>query len=276
MGHNFNEIGFTQQEEDTFWEELKKVGLLPGVNEKKTRFEIVTTVVDLTEGPVPAVAVVYEGTMQGALEDMEKSLTAVAKIYDSSNEALQMHLEDQMPTMEEQQTDYEGPQEGEWTGALRHEQTDTKLSFSTESVSIPMDGADQRPYAFGRLLDVALAAVRYAKNRPVNPMVARVQKTGAPMDRAFKLAVWKLLEIFERDTGVPPTVHKNQSRKVRDAGTDKYTRVIFGGNFLPFAVACLSPANLILQRPLNSSIWAAYTEWNQGAPDGPASSPSET
>lgn len=273
MSDRFNDIGFTPQEEDACWDALTQVGLLPGVNEKKTRFEIVTTVVDLAEGPVPAAAVVYAGTMQGALEDIEKALKRAAKIYDSSNEALQMHLEDQMPARAEGGTAYTPQPSGEWTD-LAHEQTVTKISFADDSSST--DPADQRPYAFGRLLDVALAAVRQAQTRPINPMIARVQKTGAPMERAFKLAVWKLLEIFERDTGVQPTVHKNQDSKVDNVGFDKYTNLIYGGTFLPFAVTCLSPANLMPPESLNSSILAAYTEWNQGARGGPASSPSKT
>lgn len=273
MSDRFNDIGFTPQEEDACWAALTAVGLLPGVNEHKTRFEIVTTVVDLAEGLARPKPVLYAGTAQHALKDIEKALKRAAATYDSSDEALQMHLEDQMPTMETRQTDYEGQQEGEWTDALRHARS---TEFIFDSKSMPMDAADQRPYAFGRLLDVALTAVQQARARPINPMVAHVQKTGAPMDRAFKFAVWKLLEIFLRDTGVQPTVHVNESRKVRDAGTDKYTTVIYGGTFLPFAVACLSPANLVLQRPLNAAILAAYTEWNQGARNGPVSSPSPT
>lgn len=188
---------------------------------KKTRFEIVTCVVDLAEGLARS-RTVYEGTKQDALKDMLKALKAAAKIYDSSGEALQMHLEDQMPESAEKSTSYESQTGEEWAG-LVHERTATKISFSENA---PTD--DQRPYAFGRLLDVALAAVQQAKERPINPMIAHLQKMGAPMDRAFKLAVWKLLEIFERDMGVRPTVHVNPNSKVRDAGTEKYAKSIYG------------------------------------------------
>lgn len=276
MSDRFNEIGFTPQEEDACWEALKQVGLKPGVNEKKIRFEIVTTVVDLTDGPLPPGTVLYVGTMQGTLKNIEKALKRAAKIYDSSDEALQMHLEDQMPTVEENRTDYEGQQEGAWTGALAHERTDTKISFSAEPTNEHTIAADQRPYAFGRLLDVALTAVRHAKNRPVNPMITDMQKQGTPRNRAIRLAVWKLLEIFERETGIRPTVYKNQPSKVGDAGTHKYAEVIYTGTFLPFAVACLSPTNLVPPESLNSAILAAYTEWNRGVRGGPASSPSKT
>jgi hypothetical protein len=47
MSDRFNEIGFTLQEEDACWAALKAMGLAPRVHEDKTRFEIVTTVVDL-------------------------------------------------------------------------------------------------------------------------------------------------------------------------------------------------------------------------------------
>lgn len=265
MSTNFNDIGFTPQEEDACWAALKAVGLAPGANEHKTRFEIVTCIVDLTEGPVPPGTVLYKGTMQSTLEGIEKALKAAAKLYDPSDEALKMHLDDQMPTMEAHQTDYEGQQEGEWTGALVHERTDTKISFSAEPTNEHTVAADLRPYAFGRLLDVALTAVRHAKNRPVNRMITDMQEKGTPKNRAIRLAVWKLLEIFERETGIRPTVHKNQPSKVGDAGTHKYAEVSYSGTFYPFAVACLSPANLVPPESLNSAILAAYTEWNHGA-----------
>lgn len=265
MSDRFNEIGFTLQEEDACWAALVKVGLKPGANEKKIRFEIVTCIVDLTEGPVPPGTVLYKGTMQSTLEGIEKALKAAAKLYDPSDEALKMHLDDQMPTMEAHQTDYEGQQEGAWTGALVHERTDTKISFSAEPTNEHTVAADQRPYAFGRLLDVALTAVRHAKNRPVNRMITDTQKMGAPKNRAIRLAVWKLLEIFERETGVRPTVQVKQASKVEDASTEEYAKVIYTGTFLPFAVACLSPANLVPPQSLNSAILAAYTEWNRGA-----------
>lgn len=260
MSDRFNEIGYTLEEEDACWAELVKVGLKPGANEKKIRFEFVTTVVDLTEGPVRPGTVLYVSTMQGTLEGIEKAFRAAAKLYDPSDEALKMHLDDQMPTTEENQTACETQPGEEWTG-LAHERTVT-TAFSTSTVT---DAADQRPYAFGHLLDVALTAVRRAKNRPVNRMITDTQKMGAPKNRAIRLAVWKLLEIFERETGVRPTVQAKQKSKVEDASTEEYAKVIYTGTFLPFAVACLSPANLVPPQSLNSAILAAYTEWNRGA-----------
>ncbi len=271
MSDRFNEIGFTLQEEDACWAALNAAGLKPGANEKKIRFEIVTCIVDLTEGPVRPGTVLYVGTMQNTLEGIEKAFKAAAKLYDPSDEALKMHLDDQMPTTEESRTECETQQGDEWTG-LAHERTVT-TEFSTSTV---MDAADQRPYAFGRLLDVALTAVRHAKNRPVNPMITDTQKMGRAKHRAIRLAVWKLLEIFERETGIEPTVHRNPRSKVGDAGTHKYAEVIYGGTFLPFAVACLSPANLVPPQSLNSAILSAYTEWNQKANEKPKSGLSKT
>jgi hypothetical protein len=264
MSHNFNEIGFTLQEEDACWDALKAVGLKPGANEKKIRFEIVTTVVDLTEGPVPPGTVLYVGPMQSTLEGIEKALKAAAKLYDPSDEALKMHIDDQMPERTAGVTAYMLHPDGEWAD-LAHEETTTMMSFADAPTDESTVAADQRPYAFGRLLDVALAAVRHAKNRPVNRMITDTQKMGAPKNRAIRLAVWKLLELFERETGVRPTVQAKQASKVQDASTEEYAKVLYTGTFLPFAVACLSPANLVPPQSLNSAILAAYTEWNRGA-----------
>jgi hypothetical protein len=230
MGDTFDEIGFTMEQEDAFWEALRKWGLLPGVNEKKTRFEIVTLIVDAKEGPVPAGTVLYEGTLQHTLKDMEKDLTAVATIYDSSDEALQMHLDDQIPASAEKSTFYEA-QDEEWSGLMVHKETNSKMSF-------------------GHLLDVALTAVRQAQTQPVNPMIIDVQKKGRPKNRAIRLVVWKLLEIFERDTGIQPKVNAYQ-----------YSEDGITGNFCEFAILALAPANLVERKVLGSNILAAYREW---------------
>lgn len=245
MSDRFDEIGYTLEEEDAWWAELVKVGLKPGANEKKIRHEIVTTVVDLKEGPVPPGTVLYVGTMQGTLEGIEKAFRAAAKLYDPSDDALKMHLDDQMPTTEENRTACETQQGEEWTG-LAHERTVT-TEFSTRTVT---DAADQRPYAFGHLLDVALTAVRRAKNRPVNRMITDTQTKGRPKNRTIRLAVWKLLDIFERETGIEPVVSANS-----------YAEDGITGNACAFLVTALAPANLVERTVLGSNILAAYREW---------------
>lgn len=127
MSDTFNETGYTEQEEDAFMAELKKVGLKPGVNEKQTRFEIVTTVVDL---------------------------------HDS------------------------------------------------------------------------------------------VKEEGCPPHRAFKLAMWKLLEIFERDTGILPIVSAN---------SDAPNGII--GNACEYLLKALAPANMFERTMLGFNIFEVHREW---------------
>jgi hypothetical protein len=249
MSDRFDEIGYALEEEDACWAALVQVGLKPGANEKKIRFEFVTTVVDLTEGPVRPGTVLYVGPMQGTLEGIEKAFRAAAKLYDPSDDALKMHLDDQMPERTTGGTAYTPQSDGEWAD-LAHAQTTTKMSCAEDPTDESTVAADQRPYAFGRLLDVALAAVQRAKNRPVNRMITDMQKMGAPKNRTIRLAVWKLLEIFERETGIKPVVSANS-----------YADDGITGNACAFLVTALAPANLVERTVLGSNILAAYREW---------------
>lgn len=142
MGDNFDEEGFTLQEEGACWEELKKVGLKPGVNEKKTRFEIVTTVVDLRDA---------------------------------------------------------------------------------------------------------------------------VQEQGRPRHQAIQPAVWKLLELFERDTGTHPIVSADSSAEEG-----------ITGNACEYLLKALAPANLVERKVLGSTILAAYREWIDKRRRQPPHAPSTT
>ncbi|MBS0165518.1 MAG: hypothetical protein JSR29_05535 [Nitrospira sp.] len=236
MSNRFNEIGFTLQEENTFWEELKKVGLLPGVNEKKTRFEIVTYLVDLHDN-----LVLSSGEIQRRLEAMQDGLETFLQAYaqeDTMSEALKLHLADHWllpPNCAE--------------CARREQQAWEELV----SASTPVEG----PGFKRRDMDRQPDENRYLPERYVAELLAGVQQARMqkiPTSRryaVFKLAMWKLLEIFERDTGIYPKVHSNE---YREDG--------ISGNACEFLIACLTPTNLVKRKVLGSNIYRAYKEWH--------------
>ena len=204
MSDTFDEIGYTMEQEDACWEALKKWGLLPGVNEKKTRFEIVTTVVDLREN-----LVVQARAVKHRLKAMRDGLHTFMKAYaqdDVVGEALKLHL------------DKEG---------------------------LPPTPEDNL-YIPERYVARLLSAVRQAQTQPMHLMIAFEQTKGL----AFRRTVWKLLEIFEQDTGVRPTV-----------SADSTTEDGITGNASAFLIACLAPANLVDRKVLGSTILATYKEW---------------
>lgn len=288
MSDTFNEIGFTEQQEAAILAALEAVGLKPGANRERILFEIVTYLVDLHDNPL----VVNVSVVEKRLKTMRRGLEAFLHAYtqdDAESEVLKLHLYDQkmIPTScaecdrrkldecealrtEEIQFQASDParvqareqEQKEWMKrreeqkALEAEHPEVKDLRLSESDPQP----DENPYTPERYVASLLAAVRKAQTHSIHPMIAIVEKSS---NRLLNLAVWRLLEIFERETDVRPTVHKNQPRKVRDAGTEKNAEVIYGGTFLPFAVACLSPVNFVPRKSLNSAILTAYEEWNQ-------------
>jgi hypothetical protein len=105
---------------------------------------------------------------------------------------------------------------------------------------------------FLQLMQGVLVAVSHAQERPVHPMIASVQEQGAPKNHAMRLIVMGLLEIFERVTGVKPTVYASQ-----------HTKDGYAGTFYPFAVACLAAMGLVPRKQLGSAIRAVYKEWSR-------------
>ena len=75
--------------------------------------------------------------------------------------------------------------------------------------------------------------------------------TGAPKNYVIRRAVSALLDIFERATGVLPSL----------TYSSHHTKTAYGGDFYPFAVASLTPIHLIPPKQLGSAILAGYKEW---------------
>lgn len=77
-----------------------------------------------------------------------------------------------------------------------------------------------------------------------------VHEEGFPRHRAVTSALWKLIEIFERETGMAPIV-----------SADSQTKDGITGNFCEFAILALAPTNLVERKALGSTILAVYKEW---------------
>jgi hypothetical protein len=99
-------------------------------------------------------------------------------------------------------------------------------------------------------LDSALTAAQLAAKKP-NPHV-HIQEDGTPRNHAMRLAVTSLLAIFERATGIKPTIY-----------SDQYAEEGYNGTFYKFAVACLAPVDLVARKRLSSSILSEYKKWNR-------------
>ncbi|TKB77285.1 MAG: hypothetical protein E8D42_14290 [Nitrospira sp.] len=99
-------------------------------------------------------------------------------------------------------------------------------------------------------LDSALTAAQLAATKP-NPHV-HIQETGTARNHAMRLAVTSLLAIFEKTTGIKPTVYFNQH------AADGYN-----GSCYKFIVACLAPVRLVARKQLGSNILSEYKKWNR-------------
>lgn len=78
-------------------------------------------------------------------------------------------------------------------------------------------------------------------------------KTGYPKKEVIRTAVRELLDIFERATGVPPTIYCSPYDGYR-------------GSAYAFVEACLAPWCLVPRKRLGSPILVAYREWKAFRP----------
>jgi hypothetical protein len=248
---------YTKPQADDIHQALIEAHLKPEADWPRLLADITMVVSDVCEGHSHPDTVLYEGDKQRRLQTILTGLEAAAKAYDQSDDRLQAHIQGQKQ-IPERCHDCGSLQWQDWV-ALVFEQTGTALS------ALPIQTDDQpehRPYALGRLLDHALAAVRLALERPIDPMIAYMQKQGPPKNHAMRLIISELLEIFKRATGIEPTVYAHsvyaspyKNKKSHDVPK---TNAEYRGTFYPFAVACLTP--VFPAQELSSAILAAYKE----------------
>lgn len=250
--------GYTRQEAKAIRQALVAAHLKPDADWPGIFDEIGMLMRDVSGGHSHPDTVLFAGDMTRRMQAVLTGLEATAKAYDQAGDRLQAHFEDQKKIRERcQDCDYR--QWKDWA-AIVFEQTGTKIGDPPLPAFAPPP--DQRPYALGRLLDHALAAVRQALERPIHPMIAYVQKNGAPKNHAIRLIIRDLLNIFERATGIKPTVYvsnydkkNNADPTVKDEKNKKYD-----GTAYEFLLACLAP--VFPAQELGSTILTAYNECN--------------
>jgi hypothetical protein len=131
---------------------------------------------------------------------------------------------------------------------------------------MPVEGIDpllvssllekERP-ALRKLLDPTrfprvLAAV--VQQATASGLLNGVPTTGAPKERAIRLAVRDLWCVFEHATGQDPKAYPSSYGKEEEG---------FAGPFYDFAKAVLAPTRLVLPNVLGSQIHTAYSEWRK-------------
>lgn len=247
MSDRFNEIGFTPEEEDACWTALTAVGLKPGANEKKIRFEIVTYLVDLHDN-----LVLSAGEIRRRLEAMQAGLETFLQAYaqdDTMSEALKLHLADHW-LLPPNCAECARREQQEWEGLVSAPTQIEGPGFKRRDMDRQ---PDENRYLPERYVAELLAGVQQARTQEI-PTSRRYG--------VFKLAAWKLLEIFERDTGIYPKVNPYS-----------YNEDGISGNACEFLIACLAPTNLVRRKVLGSNILRAYRDWEdvrQSSPHTPS------
>jgi hypothetical protein len=247
--------GYTKQQEKAIRQALIDAHLKRDADWPDILSDITALLHTVCEGHSHPDTVLYPGDMKRRLQATLTGLEATANAYDQLGDRLQAHIEAQKQ-IPERCHDCEYRQWKDWA-AIVSEQTGTKIGDPPLPANDP---PDQRPYALGRLLDHALAAVRQALERPIHPLLAYVQNDGAPKNYALRLIVSELLEIFERATGIKPTVYASAYQTNKKNCDNTKVNVEYHGTFFPFAIACLTPA--FPAQELGSTILTAYKECN--------------
>lgn len=223
---------FTKKQKTGIRRTLKAVHLKVDTErhwQKRILPDITTVLMDLSEGNAHPDSLMYPG-------EVKKRFVALTKAYDQLGERLQWTLDDRLgcrlPEVLEslvadpggKPTDEQGLKE--WAALVEKE--------TAQHIVLP-------------------AGRRAAE--PPNPHV-HIQTKGRPKDHVIRLMVRALLEIFERETGIPPTVYPYPLLK-RATKTPK-SGVEYRGTFYPFALACLAP--VFPAQELSSAILTAYNE----------------
>src|SRR6185295_2071572 len=105
----------------------------------------------------------------------------------------------------------------------------------------------------GRSTIVALMQTVRQARRPFDAPYTHEQKKGAPMNYTMVLLVRHLLYVFERVTGIVPTVY-----------FDSHAEEDHNGNAYPFVLTCLAPLKLVTRESLPPAILAVYKQAKQG------------